>query len=184
MTKKIERFEIEVEGAKGYLAPLTFAVAEVALGYLYAQSPRYLDAGEVVIKSLWVRGSKTLQEKGKYYDDACLQASKVPSSIDYNLQDGVISIAHYEVLKDGSRVSKTYTCKIKDEISRNALQDCLGLIAPTQGNPKPLTAGKIMLDEAWLEGDKEIKQNEELLVAACLACYYLVKIKSGNLKKL
>lgn len=184
MSKKIERFEIEVEGAKGYLAPLSFAVAEVALGYLYAQSPRYLDAGEVVIKSLWVRGSKTLQEKGEHYDAACLQASKVPSSIDYTLKDGVISIPHFEVLKDGSRVPKTYTCKIKDEISRNALQDCLGLIAPTQGNPKPLTAGKIMLDEAWVEGDKEIKKNEELLVAACLACYYLVKIKSGNLKKL
>lgn len=184
MTKKIERFEIEVEGAKGFLAPLTFGVAEVSLGYLFAENPKYLTAGAIVINSLWVRGSKRLQEKGDLFNDACLQAHKVPNAVDYDLTDGVISIPHFEVLKDGTRAPKTYTCKIKNEITRDSLEECLGLIAPTRGNPRPLTAGRIMLNEAWVEGDAEIKKNEELLVAACLACYHLVKVKGGNLKKL
>lgn len=182
--KTIERFEIEVNGAKGYLAPLTFAVAEAALGFYFAARPKYLTAGGIILDSLWVRGSKELKKGGQYYDEACLQVYNVINGLDYELKDGVLKIPHYEVLKDGKKAPKIYTCKIKESIERDTLEECLGLIMPTIGNAQPLTAGKLMLKEAWIEGDEEIKKNEELLVSACLACYYLVKLKGGTLKKL
>ena len=73
MTKET-RYEIEVGGAKGYLAPLLFPVAEAAMGNIFQAVPKYLTAGGIVLNSLWVRGSKKLQEGGEDYDEACLQA--------------------------------------------------------------------------------------------------------------
>ncbi len=179
------RYELEVGGAKGYLAPLSFPVAEAGLGYIYAPVPKYLTAGAIVINSLWVKGSPTLQENGSNYDEACLQAYSCLSGIDYEYKDGVIEIPHFkkEKDKDGKKIPYVFKCKVKEKINREILEECLSLIMPNVGNPSPLTAGKKLLLSNWIEGDEEIKTNDELLIPACLACYYLVNLKGSKLKK-
>jgi hypothetical protein len=167
------RFNLEVGGARGFLAPLSFAVAEAALGYTFAARPKYLTAGAIIINSLWVRGSKTLQDGGENFDEACMQAYKAIEGIEYKFNDGELSI-----FLEG----KNYTCKI-GEIKRETLEDAIGLIRPFAGFAKPLTAGKQILFDCWISGDEEIKTNDELLVPACLAAYYLIKFKGASLKK-
>lgn len=186
MAKEV-RYEIEVEGAKGYLAPLSFPVAEAALGYIFAQTPRYLTAGGIIINSLFVKGSPSLKEGGAHYDDACLQAYATVNSLTYVYKDGQITIPYREKVegKDGVMIyrPKNFRCKINDKVKRETLEDCLGLIMPNIGNPKPLTAGKALLNENWIEGDEEIKTNDELLIVACLACFFILKHKQGSIKK-
>lgn len=178
MSKKV-RYELEVDGAKGFLAPITFPVAEASLGYIFAEIPKYLAAGGILINSLWVRGSKKLKEGGEDYDEACLQASSMLREIPFEKDGDTIKIPY----TDSEGKSKIYTCQIKDKIQRETLEECLGLILPNTGNPKPLTAGKKILFENWIDGDKEIKENDELLIAACLSCYHLVRFKGSKLKK-
>lgn len=182
MSKEI-RYELEVEGAKCFLSPLTFPVAEAALGFTMAQKPRYLSAGAILINSLWVRGSKTLQENGESFNEACLQAYGILNSLEYNFADNEITIPYKAKGEDGKYFPKDFKCKIKDKIGRDTLEECLSLIMPNGGNPRPLTAGKLILDENWESGDEEIKKNDELLIVACLACYYVLRLKDSKLKK-
>ncbi len=175
MSKEI-RYELEVGGAKGYLAPLTFPVAEAALGNKILPFPKLLTAGAILINSLWVRGSATLKEKGENFDEACLQAAGLLTSLETNFifENNEIAIP----LKD-----KVYKCKISEKIDREVLEEALGYLAPNGMLPKPLMAGKKILFENWESGDEEIKTNEELLVFACTACYNLVRFKGGSVKK-
>ena len=185
MNKKETRFEIEVGGAKGFLAPLTFPVVEAALGYTFAEIPKYLTAGAIILKSLWLRGSKSLQENGVNYDEACFQAYSAVRGIKYTFEDNVITIPfkRENPKKKGEFLPHDFKCTLKENLDRDTLEETLGLILPNGGNPRPLTAGKMILEKNWESGDKEIKTNGELLIAASLACYYLIKFKGGTLKK-
>jgi hypothetical protein len=176
------RYHIEVEGAKGFLAPLSFPVAEAALGFVFQERPKYLSAGEIVINSLWVKGSPTLQAKGEHFDQACLQAYATIQGIEYKVDGDEISIP-YKEKKDGVYIPKTFKCKINEKIKRETLEDCLSLMMPNVGNPRPLTAGRMIVFENWISGDEEIKENDELLIAASLACYYVLKLKQSSIKK-
>lgn len=180
---KITRYEIEVGGAKGFLAPLSFPVAEAAMGNIFQAIPKYLTAGGIILNSLWIKGSKKLQDGGEDYDEACLQAYSVIESIEYTFKNNVISIPYTGKDKDGKVFTKVYKCEIKGQINRDTLETALGLIRPNSGLPKPLTAGKEILLNNWVSGDKEIKENDELLIAACTACYYIVQMKGSKLKK-
>lgn len=182
MSKTI-RYELEVEGAKGFLAPLSFPVAEAALGYIFAPKPKYLTSGAIVINSLWVKGSKKLQEGGDSYDEACLQAYAVVNALEYSFEDNEISIPHRVKDDKGNYIPKTFKCKIREKVERETLEECLSLIMPTIGNPRPLTAGMAILLKNWESGDEEIKKDDELLIVACLACYYILKFKTSKLKK-
>lgn len=182
MSKKI-RYELEVGGARGYLAPLSFPVAEAAMANVFQAIPKYLTAGGIILNSLWVKGSKKLQEGGEDYDEACLQAYSVVENIEYTFKDNKIEIPYTDKGADGKPFTKIYKCEIKGNIDRETLETALGLIRPNIGLPKPLTAGKEILLNNWVDGDKEIQQNDELLVAACTACYYLVNMKGSKLKK-
>lgn len=180
---KETRYEIEVGGAKGYLAPLSFPVAEAAMGNIFQPIPKYLSAGAIILNSLWIKGSKKLTEGGEDFDEACLQAYAAIESIDYTFADNVISIPYTGKDKQGKVFTKVYKCEIKAQIERETLETALGLIRPNIGLPKPLTAGKEILLKNWVSGDDEVKTNDELLIAACTACYYLVKMKGSHLKK-
>lgn len=174
---KKHRYEIEVEGVKGFLAPLSFPVAEAALGYSFRQFPKLITAGEILVNSLLVGGSSKFKtdRKGAWWYKVCLESYKIIDLIAYEINDDVITVE-----KDG----KKYTCKLKKEVSRDTLEDALGLIRPNAGNPLPLTAGRLILKECWIEGDEEIKTDDELLIPACLAAYNTIEEKEGSLKKL
>lgn len=182
---KETRYELEVGGAKAYLAPLSFPVAEAAMGNIFQQVPKYLTAGGIILNSLWVRGSAKLKEGGEDYDEACLQAYSTIETIAYKFADNKIEIPYTGKDKNGKVFTKVYKCEIKGKIDRETLETALGLIRPNVGLPKPLTAGLEILTENWVSGDEEIKDgsNDELLIAACTACYYLVNMKGSKLKK-
>lgn len=180
--KKV-RYEIEVGGAKAFLAPLSFAVAEAAMGNIFQPIPKYLSAGGIIMNSLWVKGSGKLKEGGDDYDEACLQAYATIDSIEYTFKNNVITIPYTDINDKGVVETKNYKCEIKDKINRETLETALGLIRPNTGLPRPLTAGREILFNNWVSGDEEIKQNDELLIAACTACYYLVNMKGSKLKK-
>lgn len=173
-----ERYELEVGGAKAYLAPLSFPVAEAAMGNIFQARPKYLTAGAIILNSLWVRGSAKLKEGGEDYDEACLQAYGVIDGIEYVFKDNTIEIPFTD-----AKGTKIYKCTISDKIQRETLETALGLIRANIGLPKPLTAGKEILLKNWVEGDEEIKEIDELLIAACTACYYLINLKGSRLKK-
>lgn len=177
-TKKEVRYEIEVEGAKGYLAPLTFHVAEAALGYTFRQFPKMITAGEIIINSLLVDGSPKFKtdKNSAFFSRACMEAYKILEMLAYEISEDDKIIVELK--------GKKYSCQLSKEIARDTLEDALGLIRPNAGNPMPLTAGKMILTSCWIEGDEEIKTNDELLVPVCLAAYYRIEQKEASLKKL
>jgi len=179
IAKKPEiRYELEMEGAKCNLAPLSFHVAEAALGFTFRQFPKMLQAGEILINSLWVSGSPRFKNNKDsfFFSRACLEAYKIIEMMEYRTTDETITVF--------GKHGKEFTCKLNKEIPRDVLEDALGLIKPNAGNPYPLTAGKMILEACWIEGAEEIKTDDELLVPACLAAYYRIERKEASLKKL
>jgi hypothetical protein len=69
-------------------------------------------------------------------------------------------------------------------ISRQVVETALGMIMPTSGAPRLITAGEIILNSCWLGGDEEIRKDDDLLIEACLQCVSLIERKSATLKKL
>ena len=69
-------------------------------------------------------------------------------------------------------------------LSRVVLEKALGLMVPLNGEPKLVTAGEVILNACWIEGDEEIRKDEELLVEACLQCCELIERKNASIKKL
>lgn len=179
------RYQLEVEGVKAFLAPLTFPVAEAALGSVFCAEPKYISAGEIILNSLWVKGSAKLKdEKGDYFIEACMQAYATIDSIEYTFENNIVSIPYTSKDKQGKTFTKIYKCEIKEKINRDTMEKCLSLLRPNGGNPRPLSAGLLILEQNWVNGDEEIKTNDELKIAACTACYYLVNMKTASLKKL
>ena len=74
-------------------------------------------------------------------------------------------------------------CYLKG-MSRPILETALGLIMPTNGTPKLITAGEMILNACWLGGDEEIRKDDELLSEASLKCVELIERKNAVLKKL
>ena len=85
--------------------------------------------------------------------------------------------AKYLLSVDGKK------CYLK-AITRVVTEKALGLMMPIGGEPRLITAGEVILNSCWLEGDEEIRKNEELLVEACLQCVELIERKKGTIKKL
>ena len=173
--KKV-RYEIEVEAARGFLAPLSFHVAEAALGFTFRQFPKMITAGEIIVNSLFLHGSPKYKndKKGAWWSRVCLEAYKILDLIAYKLENDTIVV---------ECEGKEYKCKLNSDIDRDTLEDALGLIRPNAGNPMPLTAGRLILKNCWIEGDEEILTNDELLIPACLAAYYRIEEKESSIKK-
>lgn len=181
--KKEIRYELSVGGAKGYLAPLSFPVVEAAIGFIFQPIPKYLSAGEVILNSLWIKGSPKLKEGGEFFNEACMQAYAAVENIEYKYEQGKIEIPYIKKSQNGRPEVKTYKCEINTKIDRDLLELCMGLVRPNGGNAQVLTAGKRILTKNWIDGDKEILKIDELKIAACTACYRLVNMEAGTLKK-
>lgn len=69
-------------------------------------------------------------------------------------------------------------------INRVVMETALGLIMPISGSPKLITAGELILNACWIEGDEEIKKDEDLFCEACLQAVSLIERKNATLKKL
>ncbi len=86
--------------------------------------------------------------------------------------------AVYEITVDDK-----YKCYLK-EIDRETYELVLGLIMPTNGQPKYVLAGEIILNRLWVGGDDIVKTQDDLLVSAAMAAYKLIDIKGSDLKKI
>lgn len=190
--EKTIRYEIEVidkdgKSAKGYLAPLRFLVCEAALGYAMLPKPKMISAGEILINSLWVKGSPRLQEKGDLYLDACIRASNIVRLLGASRPDPEKEVY---VLK---RNKATFKCDLSNPIDRDTLEDAIGLSAPNEGNPLLLSAGKAIVEHCWVSGDKEIGErveggrfkvnDEELFTNLCYSAYSKIEVRQSGLKK-
>ena len=74
-------------------------------------------------------------------------------------------------------------CYLKG-ITRPVMEQALGLIMPTSGAPRLVTAGEMILNACWVGGDEEIKKDEDLFIEACLKAVELIERKESSLKKL
>lgn len=186
------RYEIEVNDAEGkpvkcFLNQLTFPVAEAAFGYTYLARPKFITAGEILLNSLWAKGSPRCAKGGDLNKEAALKANAALRTLDGERDGDTILVRRTEIDKKpgknkGKPIIKTYKCKLK-EIDRDTLEDAMGFAMPNVGNPMVLTAGRLILFNSWLEGDEEIKKDEELLISACLVAYQLIDLKTATIKK-
>lgn len=74
-------------------------------------------------------------------------------------------------------------CYLKG-INRPVMEQALGLIMPTSGAPRLVTAGEMILNACWVGGDEEIRKDEDLFIEACLKAVELIERKESSLKKL
>ena len=73
-------------------------------------------------------------------------------------------------------------CYLK-KMSRPVMETALGLIMPTSGAPKYITAGEIIINAKWKGGDEEFRKNEDLFAEACLTAIKLIQRREAQLKK-
>ena len=76
-----------------------------------------------------------------------------------------------------------YSCTVSKP-TRQVLEVVLGMLGVNGQKPQMLKAGEIILNSCWIDGDKEILQDDDLLVAASLQAYQLIEIKQASLEKL
>lgn len=85
--------------------------------------------------------------------------------------------AIYEIEVEGK---KCQLCKL----DRATLEITLGMVMATNNTPQYIRAGEIILRKCWVSGDKEILDDEDLLIAAAMKAYELIEIKEASLKKI
>ena len=76
-----------------------------------------------------------------------------------------------------------YKCTLR-KIDRATLKVVYAKMLKANGEMNLLDSGEIILNTCWLDGDKEIKDNDDLWVAACLKCVELIEQKEATIKKL
>lgn len=87
------------------------------------------------------------------------------------------SNAAYEIEVDG------YSCRLR-KIDRATLKVVYAKMLKATGEMNLVDTGEIILNTCWIDGDKEIKLNDDLWLAACLKCVELIEQKEAKLKKL
>lgn len=97
-------------------------------------------------------------------------------SVDKNV-DAIPKNAAFVVEVDGK---KAYLRK-PDRIT---IENALGLAMPVQGRPQYVRAGEIVLLGCWVGGDDEIKSDEQLLIAASMQAFQIIKQKTATIKKI
>ena len=85
--------------------------------------------------------------------------------------------AFYEIEVDG------FKCKLSKP-TRQTLKIVYAKMLKADGSLNLLEGGEIMLNSCWVEGDKEIKEKDDLFLSACMAAVQLIEIKEASLKKL
>lgn len=87
------------------------------------------------------------------------------------------SKAAYELEIDG------FKCRLK-AIDRFTLKVAYAKLVNASGQMNIIDAGELILNSCWLEGDKEIKEDDTLWASACMKCFELIEQKEATLKKL
>ena len=78
---------------------------------------------------------------------------------------------------------KEYSCQLSKP-SRQIIGQATGMMMPVNGQvPDISRAGEWILQNCWIEGDEIIKEDDDLLFAACMQCMEMVKMKTTTLKK-
>lgn len=85
--------------------------------------------------------------------------------------------AAYEIEVEG------FSCRLR-AIDRNTLKVVYAKMLKATGEMNLIESGEIILNTCWVDGDKEIKQHDDLWLAACLKCVELIEQKEAKLKKL
>lgn len=73
-------------------------------------------------------------------------------------------------------------CIIKKP-NANLLGKVINKISAFVGSPDIVGAGKLILDNCWMCGDKEIQENEEFALYAAMQCVTVVNVMQGSIKK-
>jgi len=76
-----------------------------------------------------------------------------------------------------------YKCYLKNP-NRAILEQALGLIGKTRGNPEMIRAGEVILLGCWVTGDEVIKTEDDLLVSFSLQAIELIETHETSLKKI
>jgi len=89
-----------------------------------------------------------------------------------------------------TKKEETYTLEVEGykatlrKPSRAVLGQAMGMMVPVGGQVPDVTqAGEWILTNCWVSGDEEIKTNESLLVAACMAVMQMIEMKVATIKK-
>lgn len=85
--------------------------------------------------------------------------------------------AAYEIEVEG------YKCRLS-EPTRQTLKIVYSKMLKADGSLNLIEGGEIMLNSCWIDGDKEIKEDDKLFVSACLSACQLIEVKEAKLKKL
>ena len=85
--------------------------------------------------------------------------------------------AAYEIEVGGKK------CKLS-EPTRYVLKVVYSKLLKSNGDLNLVEAGEIILNSCWVSGDKEIKDDDSLFIAACLSAAELIETKEAKLKKL
>lgn len=85
--------------------------------------------------------------------------------------------AAYEIEVEG------FSCRLSKP-TRQTLKVVYAKMLKADGSLNLLEGGEIMLNSCWIDGDKEIKEDDDLFLSACMAACQLIEIKEASLKKL
>jgi len=70
------------------------------------------------------------------------------------------------------------SCTIKKP-NRQVVESCLPLLA----QKKLITAGELIINACWIDGDEEIKTDDDYLMPAAIAATDVLEFKNAELKK-
>lgn len=68
--------------------------------------------------------------------------------------------------------------------TRQIMGQAMGMVVPVNGQVPDITkAGEWILRNCWIDGDKEILEDDDLLFSASMSIMELLKIKQAEIKK-
>ena len=76
-----------------------------------------------------------------------------------------------------------FKCRLKVP-DRHVLKVVYSKLLKANGDLNLVEGGEIILNSCWISGDKEIKQDDNMFISACLKAAELIEVKEATLKKL
>ncbi len=96
-----------------------------------------------------------------------------------------MEVAQFQIDAWKKQYGEVYKITVEDKCCflKTPSRQALGY-ASVAGRENPLKFNEVILNDAWLDGDKEIKEVDSYFFAACQKIDQLIEVKNSELEKL
>lgn len=177
--KPVETYTLTVKDKSCVLAKPDKATISEAFSLMTPMDekikPDVVGAGIIFIEKGWISGDEEIKTNSRLMTSAAMAAVQLFEMKDAEMIE--LENDQFEITVEGKKALINYP-------DRKTYAQAMALLMPSKNSrPDLIAAGEWILKLGWIEGDDEIRNDEDLLIAAALKASELIEPFESELKK-